>query len=183
MGFLFDSPFIASLILFAEEGKIDRLVSGNHPSRRYPLAKLNLSPGAWDTTTKDMPMRTTTFGTCNEWVWICVWFPTFKWACVKSYLVGSTYKYLLFWCRSVVIACRAYTVQSDLVQTIIPHIYIYIGRNIYGPVFIWTYHHHHHHVAPPSWISLTLSRHFSLSFIASGRSSGLHPVSSHSCCM
>ena len=32
-------------------------------------------------------------------------------------------------------------------------------------------------------ISLTLSRHFSLSFIASGRSSGLHPVSSHSCYM
>ena len=36
---------------------------------------------------------------------------------------------------------------------------------------------------PPAWISLTLSRHFSLSFIASGRSSKLHPVSSHSCCM
>ena len=35
----------------------------------------------------------------------------------------------------------------------------------------------------PAWISLTLSRHFSLSFIASGRSSGLHPVSSHSCWM
>ena len=32
-------------------------------------------------------------------------------------------------------------------------------------------------------ISLTLSHHFSLSFIASGRSSGLHPVSSHSCYM
>ena len=32
-------------------------------------------------------------------------------------------------------------------------------------------------------ISLTLSRHFSRSFIASGRSSGLHPESSHSCCM
>ena len=43
-------------------------------------------------------------------------------------------------------------------------------------------HHHHHHVMPAR-ISLTLSRHFSLSFIASGRSSGLHPVSSHSCCM
>ena len=43
--------------------------------------------------------------------------------------------------------------------------------------------HHHHHVVPPARISLTLSRHFSLSFIASGRSSGLHPVSSHSCCM
>ena len=32
-------------------------------------------------------------------------------------------------------------------------------------------------------ISLTLSRHFSLSFISSGKSSGLHPVSSHSCSM
>ena len=42
---------------------------------------------------------------------------------------------------------------------------------------------HHHHVVPLARISLTLSRHFSLSFIASGRTSGLHPVSSHSCCM
>ena len=41
----------------------------------------------------------------------------------------------------------------------------------------------HHHVVPLTQISLTLSRHFSLSFIASGRSSRLHPVSSHSCCM
>ena len=45
------------------------------------------------------------------------------------------------------------------------------------------HHHHHHHVVPLARISLTLPRHFSLSFIASGRSSGLHPVSSHSCCM
>ena len=45
------------------------------------------------------------------------------------------------------------------------------------------YHHHHHHVVPPARISLILSRHFSLSFIASGRSSGLHPVSSQCCCM
>ena len=44
------------------------------------------------------------------------------------------------------------------------------------------HHHHHHHVVPLVRISLTLSRHFSLWFIASGRSSGLHPVSSHSCC-
>ena len=43
--------------------------------------------------------------------------------------------------------------------------------------------YHHHHVVPPARISLTLSRLFSLSFIASGRSSRLHPVSSHSCCM
>ena len=43
--------------------------------------------------------------------------------------------------------------------------------------------HHHHHVMPLARIYLILSRHFSLSFIASGRSSGLQPVSSHSCCM
>ena len=36
---------------------------------------------------------------------------------------------------------------------------------------------------PLARISLTLARYFSLSFITSGRSSGLHPVSSHSCCM
>ena len=44
-------------------------------------------------------------------------------------------------------------------------------------------HHPHHHVVPEARISLTLSHHDSKSFIASGRSSGLHPVSSHSCCM
>ena len=37
--------------------------------------------------------------------------------------------------------------------------------------------HHHHHVVPLAQISLTLSCHFSVSFIASGRSSGLHPIS------
>ena len=43
--------------------------------------------------------------------------------------------------------------------------------------------HHHPHVVQLARISLTLSRHFSLSFIASGRSSRLHPISPHSCCM
>ena len=43
--------------------------------------------------------------------------------------------------------------------------------------------HHHHHVVRPAWTSLTLFLHVSLSFIVSGKSSGLHPVSSHSCCM
>ena len=56
----------------------------------------------------------------------------------------------------------------------------------YGYSFcdVQTYHHHHHHhVVQLARISLTLSLHFSRSFIASGRSSGLHPVSSHSCWM
>ena len=47
----------------------------------------------------------------------------------------------------------------------------------------WHHHHHHHHIALAARISLTLSRHSSLSFIALGRSSGQQPVSSHSCWM
>ena len=45
-------------------------------------------------------------------------------------------------------------------------------------IYIYIYH-----VVRLARISLTLSLHVSRSFIASGRSSGLHPVSSHSCCM
>ena len=41
---------------------------------------------------------------------------------------------------------------------------------------------HHPHIVPQARISVTLSHHFSLSFIASGRSSELNPISSHSCC-
>ena len=50
-------------------------------------------------------------------------------------------------------------------------------------VYIYMYIYHHPHVVPPARISLNLSCHFSLSPIASSRSSGLHPVSSQSCCM
>ena len=42
---------------------------------------------------------------------------------------------------------------------------------------------HHHHIVLVARISRSLSRHSSLSFIALGRSSGQHPVSSHSCWM
>ena len=57
------------------------------------------------------------------------------------------------------------------------------GISSYYPNISLWYHHHHHHVVPLARISLTLSRHFSLSFIAFGRSSELHPVFSHSCWM
>ena len=55
------------------------------------------------------------------------------------------------------------------------HTYIYI--------YIYIYIYHHHHVMPQARISVTLSRHISLSFSTPGRSTGLHPVSSHSSCM
>ena len=51
-------------------------------------------------------------------------------------------------------------------------------QNIYSLLY-----HHYHHVMLLARISLNLSLHVSLSFIASCRSSGLHAVSSHSCCM
>ena len=54
-------------------------------------------------------------------------------------------------------------------------------KNLISNENIWIFHHHL--VVPHARIFLTLSCHFSLSFIASGRSSGLHSVSSQSCCM
>ena len=65
-----------------------------------------------------------------------------------------------------IIICQYYTTRLYSIEDC--YIYIYI-RN--------------HHVTQSARISLTLSRHPSLSSIASGRSSGLHPVSTQSCCM
>ena len=63
------------------------------------------------------------------------------------------------------------------------HTHTYICICMYVCMCVYIYHHHHHHIALVARISLTLSRHSSLSFIALGRSSGQHPVSSHSCWM
>ena len=80
-----------------------------------------------------------------------------------------------------------YTCIRTCVHT---YIHTYIHRSTHTQLHIHKYihintytHHHHHHVVSLARISLTLFRHFSLSFIASGRSSELHPISSHSCCM
>ena len=62
------------------------------------------------------------------------------------------------------------------------YLFKYFCTILYTQTHTYIYYHHHH-VVLVAWISLTLSRHFSLSFIASGRSSGQHPVSSHSCWM
>ena len=67
--------------------------------------------------------------------------------------------------------CRLFNAKSSL------YIYIYIYD------LVWLGFHHHHHVTLVAQISLTLSRHSSLSFIAPGRSSGQHPISLHSCWM
>ena len=61
--------------------------------------------------------------------------------------------------------------------------YIYIYIYICFTLYYYTDNYQHHHLVPSAWISLTFSRHPSLSFIASGRFSGLHPVSPQSWCM
>ena len=81
-------------------------------------------------------------------------------------IVGSSLAIILFFIN---FSERTYSLQLKL-----------RGKNL---VLFFLHRHHHHHVVPLARISLTLSRHFSLSFIAFGWSSGLHPVSSHSCCM
>ena len=66
------------------------------------------------------------------------------------------------------------------------YLYIYIYTYIHTYTYIYTYIYiyiYHHQFVSPARISLTIARHFSLSLIAFGRSSGLHPVSSYSCCM
>ena len=63
------------------------------------------------------------------------------------------------------------------------YFYLMIVICLYPVVCFQVTNHHHRHVVPLARISLTLSRHFSLSFIDYGRSSGLHPVSSYSFCM
>ena len=71
--------------------------------------------------------------------------------------------------------------RNILIENLVPDWEEEKAANIY--IYIYIYIYHHHRVVPPARISLTLSRHFSLSSIASGRSSGLHPVSSQSCCI
>ena len=87
--------------------------------------------------------------------------------CVCTYIYASTlmftYTYLFSW------ALGGFHIHISKISYIYIYIYIYIYH-----------HHHHHHVGPLARIPLT---HFSLSFIASVRSSGLYPVSSLSCCM
>ena len=75
-----------------------------------------------------------------------------------------------------------YYCQIKNFQSTIYH-QISVFSNIISDLFDPWWDYHHHHIALVARISLTLSRHSSLSFIALGRSSGQQPVSSHSCWM
>ena len=98
---------------------------------------------------------------CVEIFWLCEIFfkEVFARFCLLSRCV---YAWICIWVYNKRISLDTFDDTS--------YIYIYIYIYIY-------------HVVPLARISRTISRHFSQSLIASGRSSGLHPVSSHSCCM
>ena len=106
-------------------------------------------------------------------------FPTHR---CSSYWKGA------FWSPSTTVANFTFLYTHTHMYTY-THVCVYIYTYMYTHTYSNTHAHTriyiyiYHHVLPPARISLTLSCHFSLSFIASGTSSGLHPVSSHSCCM
>ena len=103
-------------------------------------------------------------------VYIYIYIFTYIYIHIYIYTYTNTYIYIYMY---------AYICIYTYIYT-----YIYIYRYIYihTQTHIYIYHHHHH-IALVARISLTLSRHSTLSFIALGRSSGQHPVSSHSCWM
>ena len=84
-------------------------------------------------------------------------------------------------CRRNVFNLKTYFKKITVFPSILIEKFQHFNETRYDSLYI--HYHHHHHVVPFARISLTLSRHFSLSFIGPGRSSWLHPVSSHSCCM
>ena len=116
----------------------------------------------------------------------------------QSISVNSYLSIYLSVCRSFNLYVQfSFSIYLSIYLSIM-NIYIYIYIYIYITSFlsisiyisisshlsIYLYHHyHHHHVVPLARIYLTLSHHFSQSFIASGWSSGQHPVPSAAECM
>ena len=72
---------------------------------------------------------------------------------------------------------------GDCIDKVVIHIYIYIYIHYWILLYLFWRLLQWKIIIRGLMNLMTLSRHFSQSFIASGRSSGLHPVSSHSCCM
>ena len=68
----------------------------------------------------------------------------------------------------------------ERVQKLVVDSSLLLKERLYSKALIFMTKYHHH-IVLAARISLTLSRHSSLSFIALGRSSGQQPVSSHSC--
>ena len=130
----------------------------------------------------------------NEVLIFVVWgiFSSFSYSVSNLFLSSNTYlsliSLLLRRVVKVLLRCLVVAVRVAFFRrlsrifavTIRWSVCLAIHRTIF-PFLI--YNHHHHHIVLVARISLTLFRHSSLSFIALGRSSRQHPVSSHSCWM
>ena len=79
-------------------------------------------------------------------------------------------------------SCKSEVVMGKLVKRTHTHTHTYTHTHTHTHTYIYIYIYIYH-VVRLAWISQTLSRPFSLSFVASGWSSGQHPLSSYSCCM
>ena len=90
------------------------------------------------------------------------------------------YKFILF--PSIYLSIIDILFSLSLSLSLSRSLFQCLSSNVFYSLSL-TIYHHHHHIALVARISLTLSRHSSLSFIALGRSSGQHPVFSHSCWM
>ena len=113
----------------------------------------------------------------------------------KPFFLSHSFIWILLSSRvsqhaACVMKLSLYCASYDSFTATTPNIYIILFFNFLHTVgirsiftYIYHHHHHHHHIVLAARISLTLSRHSSLSFIALGRSSGQQPVSSHSCWM
>ena len=96
-----------------------------------------------------------------------------------SFIYIYIYTYIL-----IDLTTKSYTSSTPVESYKVSHMFcIWIFQTHSLRIWSGYIYIYHHHVVLVARISLTLSRHFSLSFIASGRSSGQHPVSSHSCWM
>ena len=122
----------------------------------------------------------------NEY-WLCKCFVHYRITDLSIYLrkiFTYTPVHIQMYNCFILCSCSIWNSQLFLGEDWLIGILWYINKSLSLSLYIYyIYIYIYHHVMPPARISLTLSRHFSLSFIASGRSSELHPVSSHSCCM
>ena len=76
----------------------------------------------------------------------------------------------VFYLHAYVCVCVSVFVLLSII------LWLYVNEYIYIYIYIY-HHHHHHHVTPLARSSVTLSRHSSLSSIASNMSSRQHSVS------
>ena len=139
----------------------------------------------------------------NIWIKKKIYIYIYIYICMSACVVAYVHVYNVY----LIIYMHIYIYIYLLIYMhIYIYIYIYMHVRVFAQVYIYNVYlsniyicmhscvcvcmvayvymyHHHHHVALVARISLTLSRHSSLSFIALGRSSGQHPVYSHSCWM